>query len=147
MTTPTTQTTRRARVLVPLVAAFAVALPLGACATATPATSRARDDRTVARLTVRVENSSRERIRVYLLGEQREWYLGAVEAGTLGLLAVPERSLGVGTMQLAVLTGNGVSMQVRNDPRAVTSMGQPAGALVEQRWTYAQGMLVPMRTR
>ena len=141
MTTPTTQTTRRARVLVPLAAAFA----LGACATAAP--SRMRDDRTVTHLTVRVENSSRERIRVYLVGERREWFLGPVEAGMVSLLTVPERSLGAGTVQLAVLTGAGASMQVGRDPHAVTSMGQPMGALLGQRWTYAHGMLMPMRLR
>jgi hypothetical protein len=139
MTTPTTQTTRRARRLVPLAVAFALA----ACATTTP--SRARDDRTVTQLTVRVENSSRERIRVYLVGQQREWFLGPVEPGMVSLLVVPERSLGAGTVQLAVLTGSGVNMQVARDPRAVTSMGQPTMALLEQRWTYAHGMLMPMR--
>jgi hypothetical protein len=142
----TTQTTRRARVLVPLLVAFTSA----ACASTTAASRQAggasgRESSPPARLMVQVENESRERIQVYLVGQTRDWFLGRVEAGTHAMLYVPDRSLTMGTMRLAVLAGDQLTSQAARDPRAVLSMDQPTGAIVGQRWVFAQGALMPMR--
>src|SRR5690349_11003511 len=135
--------TRRLHRLVPL---FAAGL-LGACATVTRASLDDRAPRPSGRVTIRVDSQSRDRIHVYLLGESREWSLGAVEAGTSTWLTVPARALalGAGQVRLAAVAGGGVTMQASRDPRATISLGQPAGTVIEQRWVFTPGLLTPMR--
>ena len=127
------------------VSSFAI-LALGAC-TAHTSAPRARSDEAAPvagrALSIRFLNESRDRIHVYLVGERREWLLGRVEPGTVAWLALPTKSMTGegGRLRLAVLAASGPSLQAGRDPRAVQSMVQPATAILEREWSFAQGQL------
>lgn len=138
-------TTLPARTLVPV---FAI-LALGACTTHTGARPARVDEAAPVRgrpLSIRFANEGRERIHVYLVGERREWMLGRVEPGTVAWLAMPTKSLTgeSARLRLAVLAGAAPSLQAGREPRAVQSMVQPASAILEREWSFAQGQLLSL---
>ena len=152
MTTLVITRRTRARVSSPL-ASLALLATDSLARSATGAASRAAlDDRAPAinaPVRIRFENESRERVHVYLVSETTDWLLGPVEPGTHVWLALPRRALGGsgGPMRLVALAGTRVTLQASRDPRAVMSLGQPTGELLEHRWVFAQGQLWPMRLR
>jgi hypothetical protein len=142
--------TSRARVTAPLAAALAApslvalgaGLALGACAR--PPAPGAPAPVPAA---IHFDNAAPARVYVYLLGERREWLLGRVEPGARATLRLPAAALaeGPGFVRLAVLAGEGLTLQAARDPRARVTIAQPAAALAAQRWTFAQGELTPLR--
>ena len=73
--------------------------------------------------------------------------LGRVEPGAVAWLALPMQSVRgeAGRLRLVVLAGAPPTLQAGRDPRAVQSMVQPATALLEREWSFAQGQLVSLR--
>jgi hypothetical protein len=140
-------TTPRTRALVSLAATMTITLALGACVRAPsrmaldgPAPMEGRS------LAIRFDNDTREHVHVYLIGRQREWLLGRVEPGAIAMLRIPEASLAgdSGFVQLAVLTGERVTLQAARDTRATFTIAQPVSAILSQRWRFAQGQLTPL---
>ena len=140
--------TPRIRALVSFAAAMTVLLGLGACAGASsrpaidgPAPVEAHP------LAIRFDNGAREYVHVYLIGHQREWLLGRVEPGAVTTLRLPQESIAdeSGFVQLAVLTGDRVTLQAARNVRARTTMLQPVSSILEQRWRFAQGELLSLR--
>jgi hypothetical protein len=143
-------TTLRTRAFVSLAATTAVTLALGACA---PGPSRPAldgpapmDGRPIA---IRFDNDAREHVHVYLVGGQRQWLLGRVEPGARATLRIPEAALAgsLGSVQLAVLTGERLTLQAARDPRATFTVAQPASAILSQQWMFAQGQLTSLPLR
>lgn len=134
-------TTPRIRSVVSLSAALTMALSIGACATASPQlasdASASVDD---APRTVRFDNTGREFVQVYLIGEQREWHLGRVEPGARKTLRIPDAALGddAGSMQLAVIVGERVTLGAKRASRTILTIAQPGAVLLGQRWTFSQ---------
>ena len=137
-------TTPRARTLVSLTATLVVTLALGACVGGpgrpAPVDPAPMEDRPLG---VRFDNGGREHVHVYLVGQRREWLLGRVEPGAVATLRLPDASLAgdPGFVQLAVVTGGGVTQQAARDPRARLTIAQPALAILSRRWRFAQGEL------
>lgn len=117
-----------------------VALLLAACASVAP-----RSDQNTTALTIRFDNEGRERVQVYLVGEQREWLLGRVEPGAIGHLPLPPASFAGKSpfVRLAVLTGNHTSLQAARSRAASTTVAQPLAALVKHQWHFVQGQVTP----
>jgi hypothetical protein len=90
------------------------------------------------------DNDAREHVHVYLVSDQRQWYLGRVEAGIRSTLRVPEESLGPDArrLQLAVVAGGPLSPRVTLDHRAEFTIAQPASRLLLQDWRFTQNQLV-----
>lgn len=134
-------TTPRIRSLVSLAAAACIALSIGACATASPrlASDASASDDDIPR-TVRFDNTGREFVHVYLVGEQREWHLGRVEPGARKTLRIPDEALAddAGSMQLAVIVGERVTLGAKRASRTILTIAQPSGLLLGQRWTFSQ---------
>jgi hypothetical protein len=79
---------------------------------------------------------------VYLVGEQREWWLGRVAPGARSALRIPEGALASpGFVRLAVLADAPLTVQVARDPRAMFTIAQTASALLSQRWAVSQRQL------
>lgn len=80
---------------------------------------------------------------VYLVSDQREWFLGRVERGARVALRIPDESLApdAGLMRLVVIMGAQMTPQVARDPRAAIAFSQPASELVRQQWPISQGLL------
>lgn len=141
-----TMTTSGTRAIVSL-AALTMMLAFGACvrqqsrATLDGPATTASDA-----LAIRFDNYAREHVHVYLVSEQRQWLLGRVEAGARAMLRIPEASLvaSQGRVQLAVLTGERITLRVVRDPRATFTVAQPASAILSQRWTFVQGQLTSL---
>ena len=142
--------TPRIRALVSLAASMTMTVGLGACAAGSsrqtmdgpaPVESRAQ--------AIRFDNGAREYVHVYLIGHQREWLLGRVEPGAVATLRLPEESMtgASGFVQLAVIAGDRVTLRAARDARARTTMLQPASAIVEQRYRFAQGELLALGIR
>jgi hypothetical protein len=144
MTTPLT------RAIVSLAATMAVTLALGACVRgpARPA-SDGPAPMDGHPLTIRFDNDAREHVHVYLVGRQRQWLLGRVEPGARAMLRIPEAALAgsQGFVQLAVLTGERLTLQAARDPRATFTIAQPASAILSQRWMFAQGQVTSLPLR
>jgi hypothetical protein len=144
-----TMTTPLTRALVSFVATMTVTLGLDACVRP-PSRPLAEPARVEGRhLTIRFDNSAREHVHVYLVGEQREWLLGRVEPGAVATLRIPEASLAGSAgssrfMRLAVLTGERVAVQAARDPRATFTIAQPASAILSQEWKFERGQLTPL---
>jgi hypothetical protein len=124
-------------------------LALGACTSRTIARAGPEEAAPVRGVGLRFLNEGRDRVHVYLVGERREWLLGRVEPGTTAWLAMPLHSMRgeAGRLRLAVLAGAPPTLQAGRDPRAVQSMVQPATALLEREWSFAQGQLVSLGPR
>jgi hypothetical protein len=139
------------------VAALLVALPLVACATHRGIAGAAAGPDPEARPSaagvvpnaLRIDNTSRDRIDVYVVGQTRDWHVGRVDPGTTAFLSLPIRAVGPGMMSLAVIANAPRSMTPSRDARAVLTLGQPLESLMAQRWTFAPGRLtgLPRVTR
>ena len=132
--------TPRTRSLVALAAALTFTASLGGCVSAP--SRHAQDGLAPAEAApaiVRFDNGAREYVHVYLIGEQREWLLGRVEPGARATLRIPDEALAgnTGSMRLAVLSGQRVTMRAASEARAIT-MVQPATAILSQKWTFSQ---------
>ena len=131
-----------------VVSVFAV-LALGACTTRAIRAGldeSATTPASVQPLSIRFTNDDRERVHVYLVGERREWLLGRVEPGMTVWLALPRQSLTTDSrsLQIAVLAGAPPSLQAARDSRAIVTMAQPASALLQRQWSFAQGRIVSL---
>jgi hypothetical protein len=136
-------TTIRGRSLVSLATAFTLTLALGGCA-GNPSHSALNDPAPVAGrpVGIRFDNQARQYVHVYLVGQNREWLLGRVEPGARATLRVPEGAMSDDTwrVQLAVLAGSNVTMRAASMPGVSTTISQPAGQLLAQKWTFTQTM-------
>ncbi len=140
-------TTLRIRALVSLVATLVLTLALGSCASSAARSTVEAPAPALAPTSLRFDNSGREYVRVYLVGQRREWLLGRVEPGAAATLRLPDGSMqeGAGLVQLVVLSGGPVTLQAARDPRARLTITQPATALLSQRWSFAQGEIMSRR--
>ncbi len=131
--------TPRARYIVSFAAALTVAVAPSGCARASrPASGRLAPTDELP-LTIRFDNSARDYVHVYLVGEKREWLLGRVEIGARATLRIPEDALAdTGPMRLAVLEGQRRTQHAAGDSRAATTLRQPIAAILSQRWTFSQ---------
>jgi hypothetical protein len=145
-------TTPRLRSLVSLVAALGLTFTLGGCASAP--SRLALDEPALAEgqlLTVRFDNDARQYVHVYLVSEQREWLLGRVEPGARASLRIPDAALtdDAGTLRLAVVKGQHVTLHAAGEPDAAITIPQPAAEILAQRWTFSQplatGQLTSLR--
>ena len=132
--------TQRTRSFVSFAAALTVALVLAGCAgTASRATSRGLAPTDEHPLAIRFDNAARDYVHVYLVGEKRQWFLGRVEIGARATLRIPDDALAdAAPMRLAVLEGQNRTPRVADDSRAATTLRQPIGAILSQRWTFSQ---------
>jgi hypothetical protein len=134
-------TTPRIHSVVSLAAVLVFALSLGACASSAP---RVETGTTVAAAdaprSIRFDNTGREYVHVYLVGEQREWLLGRVEPGARASLRIPAEATAedVGWVQLVVVVGERVSLGAKSASRQMTTVVQPGADLFSQRWTFSQ---------
>jgi hypothetical protein len=88
---------------------------------------------------IRFDNTARDYVHVYLIGEKREWFLGRVEIGARATLSIPKDALAeAGPMRLAVLQGQHRALRVADDPHATTTLRQPIAAILSQRWMFSQ---------
>jgi hypothetical protein len=143
-------TTPRKDTLVSVAALLALALAPIACAHApshavagTPVPVESRP------LTLRFDNTGREYVHVYLLGEEREWFLGRVDPGAIATLRIPEAALTGSSplMRLAVLAGARVTLQAAHDRRATTTFVQPTSVILSHSWRFADGTLTSLALR
>ena len=129
------------------IATITITLSLGSCigASARPA-HNAEISIDALPLTIRFDNTGRERVDVYLIGAKREWVLGRVEPGAIASLRIPEEVLAKGAMylRLAVLAGEPLTFEAARNPRARLSIAQPAAAILSQEWRFSQGELTPL---
>jgi hypothetical protein len=140
-------TTPRSYALVSRTAITILTLALGACSgTAARSASSAPTPVQASAATLRFDNQGRAYVRVYLVGEKREWLLGRVEPGAVATLRIPEESIETnpGFVQLAVLAGGGVSQAAARDPRAQLTIAQSASSILSRRWKLAQGQLTSL---
>ena len=95
-------------------------------------------------LTFRFDNEPRDYAHVYLGSEQRQWLLGRVEPGARATLRIPEEALtgDPGSMRLAVLAGQRVTLRVAGEARAALTIAQPATEILSQRWTLSKTLAV-----
>ncbi|MFN8574726.1 MAG: hypothetical protein U0132_21915 [Gemmatimonadaceae bacterium] len=98
-------------------------------------------------MTIRFDNSARQYVHVYLIGEQREWFLGRVEPGAVARLHLPVESLVGDTrrMRLAVLAGERMTLQAALNPHAAITLVQPTSAIIGQSWRFTEGQLTSLR--
>ena len=138
-------TTTPRRAFVSIAAITTIALALSACASSSPE-SNARTAVDALPLTIRFENTGRDRVDVYLIGAKREWVLGRVEPGAIASLRIPEEALAKGSMyvRLAVLAGEPLTFEAARNPHARLSIAQPAAAILSQKWMFSQGELTPL---
>jgi hypothetical protein len=136
-------TTIRSRSLVSLAAALTLTVALGGCA-GNPTHRALNDPAPVAAkpATIRFQNEARQYVHVYLVGQNREWLLGRVEPGARTTLRIPADAMTDDTwqMQLAVVAGGRVTMQVASQPGAQVTIAQSAGQLLAQKWTFSQAL-------
>jgi hypothetical protein len=140
-------TTSSRRVFVSLAATMTLTLALSACIGASPRSARnAQMSIEALPLTIRFDNTTRERVDVYLIGATREWVLGRVEPGAIATLRLPEEALAKGAMhvRLAVLAGEALTFAAARNPRAKLSIAQPASTILSQEWRFSQGELTPL---
>jgi hypothetical protein len=90
--------------------------------------------------TIRFQNEAREYVHVYLVGQNRQWLLGRVEPGARATLRIPADAIADDTwqMQLAVVAGSRVTLQVASKPGAQVTIAQSADQLLAQKWTFSQ---------
>lgn len=136
--------TLRTRALVSVFAAFA----LGACTTRTIASTAdlaAPAPEAVMPLEIRFDNTSRDVVHVYLVGDSEEWRLGRVEPGATAWLPVPRRSLvSPGHVRVVALAGTTPSLQAGRDTRGMATLAQPLASVLQQRWVLTGGQLTSL---
>ena len=141
-------TTPRTHSIVSLAAGVSVTLALGACAPSRPAMDGPApvEGRSGA---IVFDNDGLEPVRVYLVGERREWLLGRVEPGSVATLQFPAASFGESSrpVRLAVIAGEGLTLRAAGDARATFTIAQPATTILSRRWVFAQGQLTPLGLR
>ena len=140
-------TTSSRRPFVSIAVTMTIILALGACISASPRSApNAQMSIEALPLTIRFDNTARERVDVYLIGATREWVLGRVEPGAIATLRLPEEALAKGSMhvRLAVLAGEPLTFAAARNPRARLSIAQPAAAILSQEWRFTQGVLTPL---
>jgi len=121
-----------------------ITLALGACIGASPREVPNSQISTEALpLTIRFDNTARERVDVYLIGAKREWVLGRVEPGATASLRIPVEALAKGSMyvRLAVIADEPLTFAAARNPRARLTIAQPASAILSQQWMFLQGEL------
>ena len=113
---------------------------LGGCASGSAlVTSSAPSITPEASVTILFDNATQSYVDVYLIGQQRQWRLGRVEAGVRAALRIPESALTApGFVRLAVLDGAPLSLEPSRDPRALLTLAQPRSQLTAQRWTFSK---------
>ena len=137
-------TTSSRRAFVSIAATMTITLALGACIRASarevPNSQISTD---ALPLTIRFDNTARERVDVYLIGATREWVLGRIEPGSTASLRIPVEALAKGSMyvRLAVIAGEPLTFEAARNPRARLTMAQPASAILSQQWRFSQGEL------
>jgi hypothetical protein len=140
-------TTPRSRANVSIAAMLTVTLALAACGGG-PSRLASGDPMSVARLplVIRFDNDAREHVHIYLITEQRQFLLGRVEPGAKAALRIPDASLASSPrfVQLAVITGQGVTLNAARDPRAKLTVAQPVGDILSQQWSFTQGQLTSL---
>lgn len=96
---------------------------------------------------IRFDNQGRDRVDVYLVGETRAWRIGRLDPGQARWLTVPSDipTTDLARLQLAVVANASVLVDPRRDPSAITSLKQPVGSLMGQRWGYVFGQLTTAR--
>jgi hypothetical protein len=140
-------TTSSQRAFVSIAATTIITLALGACIRAP---SRSVPDPEISTyaglLTIRFDNTARERVDVYLIGVTREWVLGRVEPGAIASLRIPDEAFAKGAMyvRLAVIAGEPVTFAAARNPHARLSIAQPASTILSQQWSFSQGELRPL---
>ena len=133
-------TTIRSRSLVSIAAALTLTLAAGCAGSSThsalndPAVAAARP------AAIRFQNEARQYVHVYLVSQNQQWLLGRVEPGARATLRIPVEATSNDTwqMQLAVLAGDRVTMQVASKPLAQFTIAQPTGQLLAQKWIFTQ---------
>jgi hypothetical protein len=136
--------TVRRHPFVSVIASVTISLALAACFHGAARRPSPGDH---ARLAIRFDNEAREHVHVYLIGENRQWLLGRVEAGAIDMLRIPEESLvrNPTLVRLVVIAGEGVTLQAARHPRATPTLAQPVWALLSHRWRFSQGALTSLR--
>ena len=133
-------TTIRSRSLVSIAAALTLTRAAGCAGNSThgalndPAVAAARP------AAIRFQNEARQYVHVYLVSQNQQWLLGRVEPGARATLRIPVEATSNDTwqMQLAVLAGDRVTMQVASKPLAQFTIAQPTGQLLAQKWIFTQ---------
>lgn len=119
-------------------------LALGACATVPQRSAQAAcvPAKPGAR-SIRFDNEGRERVHVYLVGQNREWSLGRVEPGATTTLRIPVAALTEPGefMRLAVIAGDRTTLRAARERSAQLTIAQPAVHILSQRWSFAHGQL------
>ena len=93
------------------------------------------------------DNEERDRVDVYLVSDTRTWRMGRVEPGQTRWLTVP-RDIPEGDLprlQLVLLANATLTNDPVRDPRAITSIRQPIGALRGVRWAFWHGQITSLR--
>lgn len=134
-------TTPRIRSLVSFAVTLTIAVALASCAS-TPSRPAwdgpvSTDERPVA---VSFVNGARDYVHVYLIGDQRQWFLGRVEPGARATLRIPDEALAddAGSLRLAALEGQRITLQVGNDARVATTIKAPLAAILSQKWAFSE---------
>ena len=138
-------TTLRYRVISLLAASLVVTIALAGCVRGPSAQVQDVAQRvTPTSSTIVFENEAREHVHVYLVSDQRQWFLGRVEPGALTILRIPSASVdgSARRLQLAVLVGRPISPRVVLEPGAMFTIAQPASRFLMQDWRFAQGELL-----
>ncbi len=120
-------------------------LPLVGCARQTSTAMADSESSQATPVTIRFDNDAMVPVRVYLIGNRREWALGRVEPGQETRLRVPEESFAepAGTIRLAVLADATPSVRAALDPRTAFAVAQPVSTIASLRWRFSAGNAAP----
>jgi hypothetical protein len=142
-------TTPRPYTRVSLTAITILSLALGACGVPSRSATYGPSPAQTTATTFRFDNEARDHVHVYLIGQRREWLLGRVEPGAIATLRIPDDLFDSdpGFVQLAVITGGGVSQRAARDPRAQFTIAQDPSGILSHRWQLAQGQLTSLAVR
>lgn len=138
-------TTPRTRAIVSFLAAVSVTVVSGACAGGPSRLGHGGTTQLSAPSPVIFfDNDARDHVHVYLVSDERQWFLGRIEAGIRAPLRIPEEALVANPrrLQLAVLVGGALSPRVTMEPRATFTIAQPASLLLLQDWRFSQEQLI-----
>ncbi|HEX4684984.1 MAG TPA: hypothetical protein VH277_19850 [Gemmatimonadaceae bacterium] len=120
--------------------ALGITFVLDACARMQSTHADGVEESDAVRSAITFDNESGAYVDVYLLTEQRQWWLGRVAQGGRATLRLPAAELGETPtfVRLAVLAGRPRSLQVSREPNALFSISQLLSALMSQRWSFSQ---------